>query len=224
MPFILASSYQFTASKSGQSLVQLGLNSKNSFEPSIIFNDTKGNTLLLNFPTYIEVFKLLEQNHFFFASDSAVVLLSHFPSKFVNKFLFQFDVINQVITVEVDQQILFTINTGFWYELCLYKDIFNIQLTLLSKYALYAKVLYSRFVSFLINQTSAPSSNLLMCAPTSLIPEHKYLKVDFSDYDTSICQLLDAEIRHYCIDEIIQESTAARENQSYIHNSFHTKI
>jgi len=224
MPFILASSYQFTASKSGRTLVQLGLNSKNSFEPSILFNDSKGNTLLLNFPTYVEVFKLLEQNHFFFASDSAIVLLSHFPSKFVNKFLFQFDVINQIITVELDQQILFTINTGFWYELCLYRDIFSLKLTLLSKYALYAKVLYSRFVSFLINQTSVPSSNLLMCAPTSLIPEHKYLEVDFSDYDTSLCQLLDAEIRHYCIDEIIRESTSACDNESYTHNSFHTKI
>jgi len=224
MPFILASSYQFAAYKSGRILVQLGLNSKNSFEPSILFNDDKGNTLLLNFPTYVEVYKLLEQNHFFFASDSAIVLLSHFPPKFVNKFLFHFDVIKQVITIELDQQILFTINTSFWYELCLYRDIFSLQLTLLSKYALYAKVLYSRFVSFLINQTSLPSSNLLLCAPTSLIPEHKYLKVDFSDYDTSLCQLLDAEIRHYCIDDIIRESTSARENQLYTHNSFHTKL
>jgi len=224
MPFVLASSYQFTASKSARILVQLGLNSRNGFEPSILFNDTKGNTLLLNFSTYIEVFKLLEQNHYFFASDIAILLLSHFPSKFVNNLLFQFDVLNQVITVELDQQILFTIDTSFWYELCQFIDIFSLQLTLLSKYALYAKVLYSRFVSFLINQTAVPSSNLLMCAPTSLIPEHRYLKVDFSNFDTSLCQVLDAEIRRYCIDDIIRESISARDNQSYTHNSIHAKL
>lgn len=224
MPFILASSYQLTASHTDEILVQLGLNSKNSFEPSILFNDSKGNTLLLNFTTYVEVFKLLEQHHSFFASDIAILLLSHFPSKFVNNFLFQFDVINQVITVESDQQVLFTFSTGFWYGLCLYRDIFSLKLTLLSKYALYAKVLYSRFVSFLINQNSSPSSNLLMCAPTALIPEHKYIKVDFTDYDTSLCQLVDAEIRNFCIEDIIKDSTSVRDNQTYTLNSFHTTI
>lgn len=229
MPFLLTSSYKFISSSS---FVEIGLFTARHFEPVAAFSGYEEDFLILNFNEYTQFTKVLTSCSAFFTSDPNLLAKEQFPSQNIAEFTLDFEVAELILRVRNNTQ-CFRVTRATWIDLCNFRDILALKFNVLEKYSIYARLLYSRFVNFLSQQQQQQQQNtsqgslaneLLLYAPTSIIPEHKYVRVDPQHFDPTICLLLDAEIRLYCLDDVFRDSKTLRENESVTFSTYFTRL
>lgn len=228
MPFLLSSSYKFNSSSNF--FLEIGLFTSRNFEPVIAFSGSgEEDFLILNFVEYTQFIKVLTSCNTFFTLDVELLRLSQFPSQNIGDFLLTFDISQATLFVRNNTQ-AFRVTRPVWIELCNFRDVISLKFNILEKYTLYARILYSRFVNFISQQQPYGSSpgitanELLLYAPTNIIPEHKYIRIDIQQFDSAVCQLLDAEIRLFCLEDVFRDSKTLRENESVTLATYFTRL
>lgn len=226
MPFLLSSSYKFNPSCN--IFVEIGLFTSRNFEPVAAFSGHTDDFLLLNFSEYTQLIKILTANSAFFTLDASFLELAEYPTQYIGNLNLEFNIEQEILFIKDSTQ-KFCVTRSTWMQFNNYRDILAIKFNFLEKYSIYCRLLYSRFVNFIYSQQQnrtpgVSSADLLLYAPTNIIPEHKFIRVDGSQYDSLICQLCDAEIRLFCTNDIFRDSNELQNNESITLATYFTRI
>lgn len=232
MPFLLTSSYKFNTSAVSNIFVEIGLFTSRNFEPIAAFSGYEEDFLILNFNEYTQFMKVLTANSTFFTLDAALLTSSQYPAQNIGDFILNFDVSNLTVFIFTNNSSIFKITRTTWTDLWNFRDILALKFNILEKYSIYARLLYSRFVNFISSQkhqqqntsSGITANELLLYAPTNIIPEHKYIRIDAQEFDPTICQLLDAEIRLFCLNDVFRECKNLRENEPLTLTNYFTRF
>lgn len=232
MPFLLTSAYKFNISAASDIFVEIGLFTARNFEPVAAFSGYEEDFLILNFNEYTQFMKVLSANNSFFTLDTALLSSSQYPVQNIGEFILNFDISQLTIFVFTNNSPIFRISRTTWTELCNFRDILALKFNILEKYSIYARLLYSRFVNFISSQkhhqqntsSGITANELLLYAPTNIIPEHKYIRIDAQEFDPTVCQLLDAEIRLFCLNDVFRDCKNLRENEPLTLSNYFTRF
>lgn len=237
MPFLLSSSYKFNSCPSSNIFVEIGLFTARNFQPVAAFSGYEEDFLIFNFDQYTKFIKVVTSYSAFFSLDPNLLVSSQYPTQHIGDFSLEFDCTQLKLFVRNSTQV-FKVNRATWVDLCNFRDILALKFNILEKYSIYARLLYSRFVNFLASQknqqqqqqqqpnilSGITANELLLYAPTNIIPEHKYIRVDVQEFDQTICQLLDAELRLFCLNDVFRDCKDLRENEPHTLTNYFTRF
>lgn len=196
--------------------IHSGLIADSSFQSCICLsqNDT---VLELEDSIFVEMRKYFgEMDRFFRDKDS-----STFTPIRISNVVIEPSEVGKVLLVKqyklVENIIQLDCNT--WQQIMRLRDVLCLQLTILRKYRIYAKLVFDRLVNHLASFDSSEVNVLHL--PMDMIYEHKYLKLNIEHYDVHMCQLVDAEIRAFMSDQIQASAQNLQETKSITFTSFY---